>query len=114
MMGGNTKTPTATVNADPVVANTDSATPQVINLEYTSAGLSGNINVKKGKSYKIVINVKDTISGCMHMILIPGMDENAQPLDAGNVVTFNITPKQTGKFPLTCAMGVPHGYITVE
>ena len=113
-MGGNTKTPTTTVSADPVVSNTDSNSPQTITLDYTSAGLSGNINVKKDKSYKIVINVKDTISGCMHMILIPGMDENAQPLDAGNVVTFTITPKETGRFPLTCAMGVPHGFITVE
>lgn len=50
----------------------------------------------------------------MHMILIPGLDEKAQPLNAGNIVTFDITPKEAGKFPFTCAMGVPHGYIIVE
>jgi len=91
------------------------ASAKQINITYTSAGLNpGNITVKKGQSYTITIDVKDTISGCMHMILIPWMDENAQALDAGNKVTFNITPKETGKFPFTCAMGVPHGYIIVE
>ncbi len=88
---------------------------ETINLTYTFQGLSQKeLRLKVGQSYKLVIDVKDTISGCMHMILIPGMDENAQPLNAGNIVTFDVTPKETGRFPLTCAMGVPHGYIIVE
>lgn len=86
-----------------------------INMTYTTAGLSPNeITLKKWQSYTITIDVKDTISGCMHMILIPGMDENAQALDAWNKITFNVTPKESGRFLFTCAMGVPHGYITIE
>ncbi|MCB9805300.1 cupredoxin domain-containing protein [Candidatus Peribacteria bacterium] len=88
---------------------------ETIRLAYTSNGLSEQtINVKKGKSYKILIDVKDTVSGCMSRIVIPGLDENIQSLTAGNIVEFNIRPTENGQFPLTCAMGVPHGYINVE
>ncbi|MDD2487221.1 MAG: sulfite exporter TauE/SafE family protein [Candidatus Gracilibacteria bacterium] len=108
--GGNTaKTPTTTVSAD-----NDNTETKTINLTYTSAGLSGNIDVKKGGSYKIIIDVKDTISGCMSTILIPGLDENIQSLNAGNQIIFNINPKEAGRFPITCAMGVPHGYLNVN
>jgi heme/copper-type cytochrome/quinol oxidase subunit 2 len=70
--------------------------------------------VKAGKSYDIVIDVKDTISGCMSTIHIPKLDDKMYYLEAGNKITFHIKPTETGKFPITCAMGVPHGYITVE
>lgn len=50
----------------------------------------------------------------MSHIVIPGLDENMQSLTAGNTVEFNISPTEAGQFPLTCAMGIPHGYIIVE
>lgn len=88
---------------------------ETIRLSYTSDGLSQkNINVKKGKSYKLLIDVQYTVSGCMSRIVIPGLDGNMQNLTAGNVVEFNIRPTQSGQFPLTCPMGIPHGYINVE
>jgi hypothetical protein len=85
-----------------------------INLSYTSSWLSSDVNVKKWKSYKIVIDVKDTITWCMSKILIPKLDENTQALLAWTQVTFNIKPTESGKFPLTCAMWIPHWYINVE
>ena len=91
------------------------ATAKNIDMTYTQSGLTPReITIKKDQTYTITLQVIDTISGCMHMILIPWLDENAQPLDAGNTVKFTITPKESGRFPLTCAMGVPHGYINVE
>lgn len=67
-----------------------------------------------GKTYTLTIDVRDTIGGCMHRIYIPGFDENVQELNAGNKVIFTIRANQKGRFPLTCAMGVPHGYIDIE
>lgn len=57
-----------------------------------------------GKTYALTIDVKDTISGCMHQILIPGIDENIQNLDAGNKVIFTIRADKRGRFPLVCGM----------
>jgi len=84
---GSIETPTAYIHPD--------INSETLNLSYTSAGLSGNIQVKKGGSYKIVIDVKDTISGCMSTILIPGLDEHIQYLRGGTQVVFNIKPTET-------------------
>lgn len=111
------KNPLATSTDIKAAASLESRNSQseTINLTYTKDGISNKeIRVKKNGTYKLVIDVKDTISGCMHMILIPGLDENAQPLDAGTIVTLTIHPTQSGTFPMTCAMGIPHGNIVVE
>lgn len=102
------KTPTTTVNS---ASDWDIET---VKLSYTSSWLSGNISAKVWKKYKIVIDVKDTISGCMSTILIPGLDENTQSLNAWSQVVFNITPTQSWQFPITCAMWRPHWYINIE
>jgi len=39
---------------------------------YTSDGMSPNeFKLISGKTYTLTIDIKDTISGCMHQILIP-------------------------------------------
>lgn len=52
--------------------NTVSSNTETIQLSYDANGLSEqNITLKKGKTYRIAIDVKKTIRGCMHGILIP-------------------------------------------
>lgn len=88
---GSIETPTTSVSAS---LNPPTGV-ETLNLSYTTSGLSGNIQVKKGGNYKIVIDVKDTISGCMSTILIPGLDEHIQYLRGGTQVVFNIQPQET-------------------
>lgn len=41
-------------------------------MTYTQSGLTPReITIKKDQTYTITLQVIDTISGCMHMILIP-------------------------------------------
>lgn len=97
------------------LGNTSNAPVETISLTYTSNGLSEpNIPLKKWGNYKILIDVKDTVSWCMNTILIPWLDENVQNVNAGNTLTFNVHPTQSGTFPLTCAMGVTHGNLVVN
>ncbi|EKE26359.1 MAG: heavy metal-binding protein [uncultured bacterium (gcode 4)] len=106
---GSIKTPTETINSN----STDSEV-ETINLSYSSQWLSWNISASAWKKYKIIIDVKDTISWCMSTILIPWLDENIQMLKAWNKVVFNIDPKESWQYPITCAMWVPHWFINVN
>lgn len=68
MMGGNS--PVSTAKGTSAVTIPD--TTKNIDMTYTRSGLNPNeITVKKGQTYTISIDVKDTVSGCMHMIVIP-------------------------------------------
>lgn len=82
------------VPASPTPSPPENKVPSVETLSaiYTSsAGMSPNeFKLTLGKVYTLTIDVKDTISGCMHQILIPGFDENIQNLDAGNKIVFTI------------------------
>lgn len=108
--GQTTSTPPSTT---PTQSN--SSEKGAISAIYTSRGMSPNtFKLAYGKTYTLTIDVKNTIGGCMHQMTIPGFDESLQNLDAGNTPTFTIQANKKGKFPLTCAMGVPHGYIDIE
>lgn len=95
MMGGSRTVATAnaanavTVNAAATITGPSEARPatgtsETIDLIYDATnGLSKeNVLVKSGKDYVIRIKVEDTIQGCMHRIVIPGIDENEQELNA--------------------------------
>jgi plastocyanin domain-containing protein len=72
MMGGKTNTPATQPSATPSASPSPSIEANTIAITYTSAGMSpGEIHVKKGETVTLVVDVKDTISGCMHMMLIP-------------------------------------------
>lgn len=113
MMWGGNPTPTTTTSSEKTNQTSDNWI-ETINLTYTTAWLSSNVSAKKWKSYKIVIDVKDTIWWCMSAITIPWLDDNSYNLIWGTKITFNITPTESGRFPLTCDMWVPHWYIIVE
>lgn len=95
--------------------NIDQSWIETISMEYTSNWLTpSNLNLKSWKTYKIVINSKTTVGGCMSTILIPWLDENVQYVRNGAQIVFDISPKSSWQYPFTCAMWVPHWYISVE
>jgi plastocyanin domain-containing protein len=106
----------AAKNAVPVAgqANVDNGV-QVLKTVYTSANdISPNqFRVTAGKPVSLEIDAKDDGSGCMSAIMVPGLSQS-QLLTAGKVIKLVFTPTKKGKLPITCAMGVPRGYINVE
>jgi plastocyanin domain-containing protein len=60
------------------------------------------------------VDVKENGSGCMSTIMIPGLYDKAQYLQAGKTIIMDFTPTKPGSYKITCAMGVPRGTLTVE
>jgi len=105
---------------DAIATNSNSPAPsgavQVINTEYRS-GIDINpklFTVKVDQPVKFVVDVKDEGSGCMSTIMIPGLYNKPQFLEQGTQITMEFTPGKTGSYPITCAMGVKRGTLTVE
>lgn len=100
----------------PAVAAAKQGETQVINTTFTLNNdiQPNNFTVKKGVPVKMVINVKESGSGCMGTIMIPGLINEPKLLTQGEDITFNFTPQKTGSFPITCAMGIPRGQIQVN
>jgi len=70
--------------------------------------------VQAGKPVKFEIDVKENGYGCMSTIMIPGLYEQPEYLQAGKIIVMSFTPQTTGDYPITCAMGVPRGIIKVQ
>jgi sulfite exporter TauE/SafE/copper chaperone CopZ len=70
--------------------------------------------VKAGKPVRFEVDVKENGSGCMSTIMIPGLYDKAQYLQAGKTIIMDFTPTKPGSYKITCAMGVPRGTLTVE
>lgn len=80
-----------------------------------SENIQPNIfNVKAGKPVRVEIEAKEDGVGCMSSVFIPGISNDIQIFEKGKTVVFEFTPSQRGKFPITCAMGVPFGDIVVS
>ncbi len=73
-----------------------------------------SFTVKKGEKVHIEINPSDTATGCMSEIMIPGLWDKPQPLVKGKKIVMEFTPKKTGAYNITCAMGVVRGVINVR
>ncbi len=68
---------------------------------------------KVGQPVSIQIYAKDDGFGCMGSIMIPNLVTQPQFFVKGETVKLEFTPKSTGKYYLTCAMGVPAGQIEI-
>lgn len=68
---------------------------------------------KVGQPARIEIYAKDNGSGCMGSIMIPNLVNQPQFFVKDKTVVLEFTPKNTGKYTLTCAMGVPAGQIEI-
>jgi hypothetical protein len=66
------------------------------------------IRLKVWETYKIIIDVKNTIYGCMSTIFLESLDEQIRVLNAWSKLEFNITPTKKWTYEFLCAMWVPH------
>lgn len=96
-------------------ATSNSGKEQIIKASYTYYKdiVPNSFTVKKGQPVKFVIDVKEDGFGCMGTILIPELYEETEYLDKGRQIVMTFTPTKLGKYPITCAMGVPRGEINV-
>ncbi|MEK7127591.1 MAG: cupredoxin domain-containing protein, partial [Patescibacteria group bacterium] len=69
--------------------------------------------LKAGQPARFEVLAKDSGSGCMGSITVPGLTDKVDLLTAGKTSIFEFTPK-AGNYKITCAMGVPRGEINVN
>jgi plastocyanin domain-containing protein len=118
--GGGAPRPTNTNTAPVAVENPTAAsqdTVQVVNTTYTDAKYldPGVIKVRAGSRVRLVIDVKDSGSGCGSQITIPGLYDGRESLVAGTTIKMEFTPTTPGTYPITCGMNmIRFGSITVE
>lgn len=88
---------------------------RIIRTTYSTAGdiAPANFTVRRGESVRFIVDPKESASGCMSTIMIPGLWNRSEELVKGKSVVMEFTPKKTGTYRITCAMGVPRGTITV-
>lgn len=113
--GGKVKAANAGAQVSPAPAK-DQNGVQLLKTVYTyDNDISPNeFSVKAGKPVRMEIDVRDQGSGCMGSIYIPQLTTSPEFLDRGKTVVFEFTPEKPGNYPITCAMGVPRGSITVN
>ena len=70
--------------------------------------------IRKGIPVKFEITALENGQGCMGSVAIPGLTQQVAGFQAGQSIVFEFTPSQAGTFPITCAMGIPRGDITVN
>lgn len=107
--------PALTLQASEVTA-VRKAVAKTVSIVYTdSRDIAPNsFTVNKGELVRFEVNPSDTGRGCMSTIMIPGLWERAEPLIKGKKIIMEFTPKVTGSYKITCAMGVPRGIIHVR
>jgi len=112
--GGKAQAAKVGVGVTPTLAKNENGV-QILNTIYKSdTDISPfEFTVKAGKPVRMEVDVKDEGSGCMSTIYIPQLTDNPQFLEKGKTLVFEFTPDKPGKYPITCAMGVPRGTITV-
>lgn len=69
--------------------------------------------VKVGVPVRFEVDVRENGIGCMSTIMIPGLYNEPLYLEAGKIISMEFTPTKKGSYPITCAMGVPRGTLTV-
>ena len=72
------------------------------------------LTVKVGSPVRLEVYASEDGRGCMSTIMVPGLDDKIQTLVKGQTNVFEFTPTTPGRYPITCAMGVPHGFLIVE
>jgi len=113
---GGGKVKTANGTQAPSLLATEEGGVQILKTVYTNESdiIPNEFIVKKGKPVRLEIQVKEQGFGCMGSIYIPGLTENPQILNKRQTIVFEFTPEKSGNYPITCAMGVPRGSITVS
>lgn len=102
-----TPTPTIEVAQDNV---------QVISATYSIDNdiQPNQFKVKVNQPVRFEIAALDNGAGCMGSVVVIGLTDQPKGFRKGEKTIFEFTPKNTGKFTIACAMGVPRGEIVVE
>ncbi len=89
---------------------------QVLKATYSNAfGFQPKqLTAKAGVPIRLEVASRDNGEGCMGSISLPQLSNDYYGFEAGKTVTFNVTPPGPGEYAITCAMGLPHGTITVK
>lgn len=89
---------------------------QLIRTTYTNKNdiAQTMFDVRKGEKVRFVVDPKETGTGCMSTIMVPGLWDRPEPLVKGKSIVMEFTPVKAGQYRITCAMGVPRGVITVR
>jgi sulfite exporter TauE/SafE/copper chaperone CopZ len=89
---------------------------KVIRTTYTSAAdiVPAKFEIKRGEKVRFIVDPKDTGSGCMSTIMVPGLWNRSEDLVKGRPIVMEFTPSKPGTYQITCAMGIPRGVITVK
>lgn len=94
------------------------ATPHVTTLTATYRTATGMLpnqfQVPAGTRVRLKITSFDDDYGCMGSVLIPGLFDTVQFLRKNRTIVLEFTPKSTGSYPITCAMGLTHGTLRIE
>ncbi len=81
-----------------------------INMTYTDDWLKPwKINLQKGKSYNIIIDIQTTVYGCMSTMYIPWLDENIQAIKKWSQIKFFVNATTPWEYEFDCAMWISHG-----
>lgn len=71
-------------------------------------------NVNAGKPVRFEVFAEEDGQGCMGSVMITGLVNEPQFFQKGKTVIFEFTPKKSGKYKITCAMGIKAGTINVQ
>jgi len=93
----------------------NSGQPQVVQATYDQENVltPKKFTFKVGQPVRIEILAKEDGVGCMGSIMIPGLVNQPQFYVKGETVKLEFTPKKTGSYELTCAMGLTAGKIEI-
>ena len=108
--GGGKKTVTTTAGE-----TTTQGDIQVLKATYTALSdiTPNKFSVKVNQPVRFEIAAKDDGQGCMGSITIPTLSQKVEVFTKGQTTVFEFTPKSTGTYNITCAMGIPRGQIQV-
>lgn len=66
-----------------------------------------------GQPVRIEILAKTNGVGCMGSVMVPGLVQEPQFYEKGKTAVLEFTPKETGSYDITCAMGIKSGEIDI-
>lgn len=111
------KTSTSSQPAPTIVSiNQKSTETQIIKATYSNGkGVWPNeFTVNAGIPVRLEVFAEIDGVGCMGSIMVPYLAQGYQYFVKGQTNVFEFTPEKAGLYEITCAMGIPHGSITVQ
>lgn len=108
-------TPITTNSADVGPTNDAVSSDSTLRARYTVASgmYPKDFTVLANQSYTLEVTAYEDGVGCMSTILIPGLNNKVQNLLKNKTHKLPFKASRPGTYQITCAMGVPHGKITV-